>query len=57
MTKLKYLMATHHIHHQLITEDLARKIDEYIEKSKQGYRSRAEFISEAIKKARQTNFQ
>lgn len=32
-----------------ITEDLAKKIDEFIKKSKEGYRSRAEFISEAIR--------
>lgn len=32
-----------------ITEDLAKKIDEHMEKSKEGYRSRAEFISEAIR--------
>lgn len=32
-----------------ITEELAEKIDEYIKKSKEGYRSRAEFISEAIR--------
>jgi metal-responsive CopG/Arc/MetJ family transcriptional regulator len=32
-----------------ITEDLAKKIDEFMKKSKQGYRSRAEFISEAIR--------
>lgn len=32
-----------------ITEDLAKKIDEYLKKSKEGYRSRAEFISEAIR--------
>jgi len=32
-----------------ITEDLAKKIDEYMSKSKEGYRSRAEFISEAIR--------
>jgi metal-responsive CopG/Arc/MetJ family transcriptional regulator len=32
-----------------ITEDLAKKIDEYIEKSKEGYRSRAEFLSEAVR--------
>jgi len=32
-----------------ITEDLAKKIDEYMEKAKEGYRSRAEFISEAIR--------
>ncbi|MCK5043403.1 ribbon-helix-helix protein, CopG family [Candidatus Pacearchaeota archaeon] len=32
-----------------ITEDLAKKIDEYVKKTKQGYRSRAEFISEAIR--------
>jgi metal-responsive CopG/Arc/MetJ family transcriptional regulator len=33
----------------LITEDLAKKIDEFIEKSQQGYRSRAEFLSEAAR--------
>lgn len=32
-----------------IHEDLAKKIDEYIEKSKLGYRSRAEVVSEAIR--------
>ena len=32
-----------------ITEDLAKMIDEFMKKSKQGYRSRAEFISEAIR--------
>ena len=32
-----------------ITEELANMIDEYMKKSKQGYRSRAEFISEAIR--------
>lgn len=32
-----------------ITEELARKIDEYLNKSKEGYRSRAELISEAIR--------
>ncbi|MDO8528362.1 MAG: ribbon-helix-helix domain-containing protein [Nanoarchaeota archaeon] len=32
-----------------ITEDLAKMIDKYMEKSKEGYRSRAEFISEAIR--------
>ncbi len=32
-----------------ITEDLAKKIDDFIEKTNQGYRSRAEFISEAIR--------
>jgi metal-responsive CopG/Arc/MetJ family transcriptional regulator len=32
-----------------ITEELANKIDEYIKKSKEGYRSRAEFISESIR--------
>jgi metal-responsive CopG/Arc/MetJ family transcriptional regulator len=32
-----------------ITEDLAKKIDEFIEKAKEGYRSRAEFISEAVR--------
>ena len=32
-----------------ITEELAKKIDEHIEKSKEGYRSRAEFLSESIR--------
>jgi metal-responsive CopG/Arc/MetJ family transcriptional regulator len=32
-----------------ITEDLAKEIDEYMKKAKEGYRSRAEFISEAIR--------
>lgn len=32
-----------------ITEDLAKKIDEYMDKSKEGYRSRAEFLSEAAR--------
>jgi metal-responsive CopG/Arc/MetJ family transcriptional regulator len=32
-----------------ITEELAKKIDEYIQKSKKGYRSRDELISEAIR--------
>ena len=32
-----------------ITEELAKKIDEYAQKSKEGYRSRAEFISEAVR--------
>jgi len=32
-----------------ITEDLGKKIDEFIKKSKIGYRSRAELISEAIR--------
>lgn len=32
-----------------ITEELAKKIDEYIENSKEGYRSRAEFMSEAVR--------
>lgn len=33
-----------------IHEDLAKKIDEYINNSKLGFRSRAEFISEAVRK-------
>lgn len=33
-----------------IHEDLAKKVDEYIKKSRLGYRSRAEVISEAIRK-------
>jgi len=32
-----------------ITEDLAKKIDEYMQKAKECYRSRAELISEAIR--------
>ena len=32
-----------------ITEDLAKKIDNFMEDAKEGYRSRAEFISEAIR--------
>lgn len=32
-----------------ITEELAKKVDDFIEKSKQGHRSRAELISEAIR--------
>lgn len=32
-----------------IHEDLAKKIDEYIKKSKLGYRSRAEVVSEALR--------
>ncbi len=33
-----------------IHEDLAKKIDDYIKKSKSGYRSRAEVISEALRR-------
>lgn len=33
-----------------IHEDLAKKIDEYIKQSNLGFRSRAELISEAIRK-------
>ena len=32
-----------------IHEDLAQKIDKFIKESKEGYRSRAEFISEVIR--------
>ena len=32
-----------------IPEELAKKIDEYIEKSKLGYRSRAELVIEAVR--------
>ena len=32
-----------------IHEDLARKIDDYIKKSKLGFRSRAEVVSEALR--------
>lgn len=31
-------------------EDLARKIDEYIKNSKQGYRSRAEVVADAVRR-------
>jgi metal-responsive CopG/Arc/MetJ family transcriptional regulator len=33
-----------------IHEDLAKKIDEFIKKSKLGYRSRAEVVSEALRR-------
>ena len=33
-----------------IHEDLAKKIDEYIEKSKLGFRSRAEVVSDALRR-------
>ena len=33
-----------------IPEELAKKIDEYIKKSKLGFRSRAEVVSEALRK-------
>jgi metal-responsive CopG/Arc/MetJ family transcriptional regulator len=33
-----------------IHEDLAKKIDEYMEKSKLGFRSRAEVVSEAVRR-------
>jgi len=32
-----------------IHEDLAKKIDKFIEEAKEGYRSRAELISEAVR--------
>ncbi|MFH1326663.1 MAG: ribbon-helix-helix domain-containing protein [archaeon] len=32
-----------------IKEELAKKIDEHMKKSKAGYNSRAEFISEAVR--------
>ncbi len=32
-----------------IPEELAKKIDEYIQKSKLGFRSRAEVVAEAIR--------
>lgn len=32
-----------------IHEDLAKKIDEYIKKSRLGFRSRAEVVSEAVR--------
>lgn len=33
-----------------IHEDLAKKVDEYIKKSKLGFRSRAEVVSEALRR-------
>ncbi len=33
-----------------IHEDLAKKIDEYIKKSKKGFRSRAEVVSDAVRR-------
>jgi metal-responsive CopG/Arc/MetJ family transcriptional regulator len=33
-----------------VHEDIAKKIDEYIKKSKLGYRSRAEVVSEALRR-------
>ena len=33
-----------------IPEELAKKIDEYIKKSKLGFRSRAEVVSEALRR-------
>ena len=33
-----------------IPEELAKKIDEYIKKSKLGFRSRAEVVAEALRK-------
>lgn len=33
-----------------IHEDLAKKIDEFIKKSKKGYRSRAEVVSDAVRR-------
>lgn len=32
-----------------ITEELAKRIDDYVKNSNEGYRSRAEFISEAVR--------
>ncbi|MEK6914987.1 MAG: ribbon-helix-helix domain-containing protein [Nanoarchaeota archaeon] len=32
-----------------IPEELVKEVDEFIKKSKSGYRSRAEFLSEAIR--------
>ena len=42
MMRIKYVNIS-------ITEELAKKIDEYIKQSKEGYRSRAELISEAVR--------
>ena len=33
-----------------IHEDLAKKVDKYIEESKLGFRSRAEVVSEALRR-------
>ncbi len=33
-----------------IHEDLAKKIDDYIKSSKEGYRSRAEVVSDAVRR-------
>ena len=33
-----------------IHEDLAKQIDEYIKKAKRGYRSRAEVVSDAVRR-------
>ncbi|MBI2628835.1 CopG family transcriptional regulator [Candidatus Pacearchaeota archaeon] len=33
-----------------IHEELAKKIDEYIKRSKNGYRSRAEVVSDALRR-------
>jgi len=33
-----------------IHEDLAKKIDEFMKKSKRGYRSRAEVVSDAVRR-------
>jgi len=33
-----------------IHEDLAKEIDEYIKKAKRGYRSRAEVVSDAVRR-------
>jgi len=33
-----------------IHEDIAKKIDEYIKKSKKGYRSRAKVVSDALRR-------
>ena len=33
-----------------VHEDLAKKIDEYIKNSKKGYRSRAEVVSDAVRR-------
>jgi len=33
-----------------IPEELAKRVDEFIKKSKMGYRSRAEVVSEALRR-------
>ncbi len=43
-------MARARYQHISLHEDLIKLVDEYIRKSKKGYKSRAELISEAIRR-------